>query len=251
MNANYKLIVFDLDGTLAESKAVVPPEISNLLCQLLVVKKVAVISGGSFTQFERQLLKHISCKDEMFENLYLLPTSGGDLYKFEEGEWHLVASHELGSEDKKKIKEGIVKGLSSLSFALPEKTYGEQVEDRDSQITFSALGQQAPVEIKKAWDPDHSKRAELASRIKEYLPEFEVKVGGSTSVDITKRGLNKAWAVGELMTRLGFDKHEVLYVGDDLFPGGNDYVVTSLGISTHSVAGPVDSASIIRELIVP
>ena len=250
MNANYKLIVFDLDGTLAESKAVVTPAICDLLCQLLTVKKVAVISGGAFTQFEKQLLKHLSCADELFKNLYLLPTSGGGLYRFEEGEWHMVSSHALSAEEKRRIEEGITKSLNNLNFKLPEKVYGPQIEDRDSQITFSALGQQAPVAEKKAWDPGHSKRSELAARIKENLPEFEVLVGGSTSVDVTKRGLNKAWAVGELIMRLGLTKDEVVYVGDDLFPGGNDYVVTSLGISTRSVKGPVDSIALIKSLLV-
>jgi phosphomannomutase len=55
-----KLIVFDLDGTLAESKSSVDAEMSELLHELLAIVKVAVISGGDWSQFEKQLLSKSS-----------------------------------------------------------------------------------------------------------------------------------------------------------------------------------------------
>ena len=51
-----KLIVFDLDGTLAPSKSSLAPQTAGLLRDLLEVVEVAVISGGAWTQFEEQLL---------------------------------------------------------------------------------------------------------------------------------------------------------------------------------------------------
>ena len=43
-----KLIVFDLDGTLAESKSSLDAEMAKLLNTLLSITKVAVISDGNW-----------------------------------------------------------------------------------------------------------------------------------------------------------------------------------------------------------
>src|ERR1035441_10285233 len=61
-------------------------------------------------------------------------------------------------------------------------------QDRGSQITFSALGQQAPLEEKKKWDPDFAKRKKIKAILDKLIPEFSVRMGGATSVDITKTG---------------------------------------------------------------
>jgi trehalose-6-phosphatase len=66
-----KLIVFDLDGTLAESKSSLDPEMSGLLHDLLGVVKVAVISGGDWPQFEKQVVSKLP-HDERLTELSLL-----------------------------------------------------------------------------------------------------------------------------------------------------------------------------------
>lgn len=74
-----------------------------------------------------------------------------------------------------------------------EETWGPALEDRGSQVTYSALGQAAPVDAKLAWDPDNSKKEALRAYAAERLPDLEVRSGGSTSIDITKRGIDKAY----------------------------------------------------------
>ena len=76
-----KLIVFDLDGTLAESKASIDAEMAKLLNALLDIVKISVISGGAWLQFEKQVLAHLS-HDERLKNLSLLPTCGTKFYKY-------------------------------------------------------------------------------------------------------------------------------------------------------------------------
>jgi hypothetical protein len=70
------------------------------------------------------------------------------------------------------------------------KVWGEPIEDRGSQITFSALGQQAPLEEKKRWDPDFTKRKKIKAVLENLIPEFSVHLGGTTSVDVTKPGID-------------------------------------------------------------
>jgi hydroxymethylpyrimidine pyrophosphatase-like HAD family hydrolase len=80
-----KLIGFDLDGTLAESKLSVDPEMSELLHNLLAIVQVAVISGGDWPQFEKQLLTNLP-DDERLVNLSLLPTCGTKFFQYT-GDW--------------------------------------------------------------------------------------------------------------------------------------------------------------------
>jgi phosphomannomutase len=139
-----KLIVFDLDGTLAESKSSLDPEMSGLLHDLLAIVKVAVISGGGWPQFEKQLLSNLP-HDERLTNLSLLPTCGTKFYRYDSADWKEIYSEDFTTEEREKILSSLKKAIGVADFKV-EKLWGEQIEDRGSQITFSALGQQAPAD---------------------------------------------------------------------------------------------------------
>ena len=155
-----KLIVFDLDGTIAESKSSLDDEMSTLLGALLGIVKIAVISGGNWPQFEKQLVSNLP-RDADLENLSLLPTCGTKFYKYGSA-WEELYSENFTDEEKAKITDSLHKAIGSLGFDA-EMVWGEPIEDRGSQITFSALGQEAPLEAKKKWDPDFSKRKQIKS----------------------------------------------------------------------------------------
>ncbi len=150
-----KLIVYDLDGTLAESKSSLDAEMAARLHDLLGVMKVAVISGGDWPQFEKQLLSNLP-QDSHLLNLSLLPTCGTKFYQYS-GEWKKLYEEDFTADQREKILDSFKKALASAGFKV-EKTWGEVIEDRGSQITFSALGQQAPLDEKDKWDPDYAKR---------------------------------------------------------------------------------------------
>jgi len=156
-----KLIVYDLDGTLAESKSSLDAEMAALLHDLLGVAKVAVISGGDWPQFEMQLLSHLP-HDERLLNLSLLPTCGTKFFQYN-GDWKLLYSEDLTATEKEKITSSLNMAVAAGGFK-PEKVWGEVIEDRGSQITFSALGQQAPLAEKDKWDHDFAKRKKIKPR---------------------------------------------------------------------------------------
>ena len=141
-----KLIVFDLDGTLAESKASIDMEMANLLNVLLGMVKVSVISGGDWSQFEKQLLANLS-HDERLKDLSLLPTCGTKFYQYESG-WKKLYSEDFTDEEKKKIVSSLKQATGSADLKA-EQTWGDRIEDRGSQITFSGLGQKAPARRKE------------------------------------------------------------------------------------------------------
>ncbi len=215
-----KLIVFDLDGTLAPSKSSLDPKTAGLLRDLLRVVKVAVISGGAWVQFETQLLTDLP-HDSFLANLSLLPTCGTKFFQFD-GKWEELYSEDLTAEQREKIISSLDKAAGEAGYRA-KKVWGELIEDRGSQVTYSALGQQAPLAEKEAWDPDFAKRKKITAILETLIPEFSVRMGGATSIDVTKPGIDKAYGIGKLRDTLHLSFKEMIYIGDALFPGGNDY----------------------------
>lgn len=241
-----KLIVFDLDGTLAESKSALDAEMAELLAGLLEVAKVAVISGGDWPQFEKQLVSNLP-KGQRMENLLLLPTCGTKFLKYD-GEWKKLYSEDFTAEQKEKIISSMDRALAVAGFK-PEKTWGEIIEDRGSQITFSALGQQAPLAEKEKWDPGYAKRTKIKSILDGYIPEFSVRMGGTTSIDVTKPGIDKAYGIRKLRDVLGISIEEMIFVGDAIFPGGNDYPPKEIGVQSICVRDTHETKRVVEAII--
>ena len=241
-----KLIVFDLDGTLAESKSSLDDEMAALLHDLLGVVKVAVISGGDWPQFEKQLLSHLP-KDERLTKLSLLPTCGTKFYQYA-GDWKKLYSEDFTPEEKEKIIGSLHKALGESGYKA-EHVWGEIIEDRGSQITFSALGQQAPLEAKTKWDPDFARRKKITAILTTLIPEFSVRMGGATSIDVTKPGIDKAYGIRKLREILGVSLSEMLFIGDALFPGGNDYPAKEAGVVSLPVRGPQETKLMVTAII--
>ncbi len=243
-----KLIIFDLDGTLNESKLPIDNEMAELFPKLLEKKLVAVTSGKGFNLFQDQFLKILTCDKALFKNLFLFPTCSTSFYKFE-NDWVPVYKKTLLRKQKEKIFNAFESAFKNLNYKHPEKVYGVIVEDRETQITFSAFGQLAPLEIKQIWDPDQKKRLEIVNELKKYIPEFEIRVAGTTSIDVTKKGIDKAYGVKQIKKILKVSKKEMLFIGDALFEGGNDYPVKSTGIDCLQVSGTKETKELIKILI--
>jgi phosphomannomutase len=243
-----RVVAFDLDDTLAVSKSQIDNRMAKLLAQLLTHVDVCVISGGRFEQFESQVLRHLDLGEEVRQRLHLMPTCGTRYYRWIDGGWSLVYAEDLSEEAKDRIVSVLVEGAKALGIWEPEP-WGEIIEDRGSQVTFSALGQRAPVDAKYAWDPDGAKKAALRDYAAARLPDLEVRSGGSTSVDVTKKGVDKAYGMGKLMGQLGLTTEEVLFVGDRLDEGGNDYPVKAMGIRCVAVTRWQDTADYVERLL--
>ena len=243
-----KAMIFDLDGTLTPSKQVMLPEIARVFARLTRVLPTGVISGGSFRQFSHQLLEPLSSQDFSPQQLHLLPTCGTRYYLFADGDWKAQYVLKMAPEQVQKARIVIEDVARSLGYWC-EDPAGEIIENRGSQLTYSALGQQAAREAKDAWDPSGVKRAELAARAGKLLPELTVLSGGSTSVDITMRGIDKAYGVEKFLARTALKPAEVLFVGDRLDPDGNDYPAVRTGVQTRATTGPGQTQEIIAQVL--
>jgi len=244
-----ELVVLDMDGTLTENKSTADAEMIELVKKLLEKTKVAVISGGGFSRFDEQFLVSFLIDVSGFGNLYLAALNGGTLYSYHISDWKKVYEDVLSEEEIKKIYDAFKTAFAETKFVQDEKIYGTLIEDRIGQVTFSGLGSDAPLEAKRTWDPDRKKRLVLVEALKKHLPDFEISIGGMTSIDVSRKGIDKAYGVEKLAKFLSIPASEMVFVGDTLFPGGNDYVVIKTGIKTISVAGPDDTKRVIRELL--
>ncbi|MDO4242625.1 MAG: HAD hydrolase family protein [Actinomyces sp.] len=249
------LVAFDLDDTLAPSKSRIPEPMARALRALLDVVPVCIISGGQILQFRDQVLAHLGASDEELSRLHLMPTCGTRYYVHagagrgsdEVPGWDLVYANDLSPEQVQECFAVVEARARDLGL-WEERTWGPILEDRGSQITFSALGQEAPLEAKKAWDPSGSKKSRLRDAVAPLLPELEVRSGGSTSIDITLKGVDKAYGMRRLAEVTGIGLDDMLFVGDRLDPAGNDYPVKALGLRCHAVEGWQDTAAFVSEL---
>jgi phosphomannomutase len=239
------LIIFDLDGTLAESKSDLDGEMATLLARLLGTVDTAIISGGAWAQFEKQVLAFLP-HDERQKRLSLLPTCGTKFYRFD-GSWRKLYSEDFTVDEKKKIIVALDQAVRQAGFKA-EKHWGDLIEDRDSQITFSALGQAAPLAEKEKWDPDFAKHKTIEAILAPLIPAFSIHLGGSTSIDVTRQGIDKAYGVRKLHETLGIAIADMIFVGDALFPGGNDYPAEQAGAESITVRDPHETKRIIEAL---
>ncbi|WP_341208344.1 HAD-IIB family hydrolase [uncultured Sphingomonas sp.] len=242
-----KLVAFDLDGTLALSKQPLKDDMGETLADLLTVADVAVISGGDWPQFEKQVASRLPERADR-SRLWLMPTTGTKLYVHKHGAWQTVYAELFDDAEKQKIITAFGESLEATGF-VPEQTWGERIEDRGSQITFSALGQEAPIEAKEHWDPDFAKRKVIQADLRQRLPGLAINMGGATSIDITREGVDKGYGLRRLAKESGFELSEMLFIGDAIFPGGNDYPAHEAGVDCVRVRDPQETISVVTAIV--
>jgi HAD superfamily hydrolase (TIGR01484 family) len=238
-----KLLAFDLDDTLAITKTPISDRMAEVLGKILEQFDVCVISGAHYKQFEIQITSRLQLDDTKLARLHLMPTCGTRYYRYDslDHEWKLQYAEDLTEEQKTRIREVLERNARQLGL-WENNPAGEVIEDRLSQMTYSALGQQATAEDKYAWDQDGSKKLALRDAAARELTDLEVRAGGTTSVDVTRVGIDKAYGMRKIMEKMGWGKEDILYFGDKLEEGGNDYPVKAFGIDSLEVSRWEDTA---------
>ncbi len=242
-----QLVAFDLDGTLAESKQPLADWMAEAIASLLQVAHVAVISGGDWPQFDKQVASRLPPHADL-SRLWLMPTTGTKLFTHRGGAWAPVYAELFDAVQKQAILDAFDASLEATGF-VPEETWGNRIEDRGSQITFSALGQEAPIHAKEIWDPDFAKRKVIQADLRTRLPGLSINMGGATSIDITREGVDKAYGLKKLRDASGVPLEAMMFIGDAIFPGGNDYPAKELGLDTVRVRDPKETLAVIEAIV--
>jgi len=254
--AQKSLIVFDLDGTLTPTKSPLEADMSRALAALLAEKKVAVIGGGNYKQFRKQFIANLDCPTGLLANLFLFPTTATAFYRYEGG-WKNVYAHTLSKAQKQSVRKAVKDVFKEIGYVPPKKTYGKTLEDRGSQMSYSFLGQDVVaqlgkkgVRLKEEWTKKNTPlKLEIAGMLQKKLPELEVHAAGFTTIDITKQGIDKAYGVRQIEKYLRIPIKDMVFIGDALYPGGNDAAAKKSGVQTVPTTGPKETIAIIKKIL--
>lgn len=261
-----RVLSFDVDQTLNVAKTPIPPEMAKVLTKCLDYFEICPISGQKFEQFLIQIvkpLKDTGATPEQLQHLHLFVAQGTQYYQYNpataenadapaaDKEWHQVYNYPLSDADVAKITETLEQSARELGYWEADKLKegDEIIENRLSQVTFSALGQTAPTEAKYAWDPDLKKREKIVAKCREKLPNFLYEIGGTTSINVAAPGMNKEFGMIHLLEELKVDKSQVLYFGDMTQLGGNDYPIVQMNIDTITVRSHEDTLFALRGIL--
>jgi len=270
-----KVLSFDVDQTLNIAKTPIPEEIAELLIKCLKADfKICPISGQKFDQFLVQivnpLLESGATVPELM-NLHLFVAQGTQYYRYDplerkegiiragvftnktpydEKNWVKIYDYPLKPAEVEKITEALETAAKELGLWEEDKLKpgDEIIENRLSQVTFSALGQKAGTKEKYAWDPDCKKREKIVKKAKALAPEFDYEIGGTTSINAIKPGMNKKFGMENLLKELKVKKSDILYFGDMTNPGGNDYPVVEMGIDTQKISVIINGSCALRKI---
>lgn len=221
----YKHLFFDMDLTIAPARQLILPEMFDLLSSL--DRDLVIVSG--------QLLEKIKWQSNDLIAYYL---GNNGNHANDPDNRDLWKNPDLSDNNKEEIYAHIKKIVESLEHDLNHDW--NPIEDRGSQITFSPIGNTAPIEHKKLYDPDRKKRESFLENFPLNSDEIMVKIGGSTSFDYIHKDRHKGANVSKLIEHLGWDKGDCVYFGDGLYPGGNDEVVIGV-IDTIPVKDNIDT----------
>lgn len=250
-----KVLCFDVDQTLNVAKTPITEQMAKTLIECTKDYVLAPISGQKYEQFIIQIIEPMQAAGatpEQLSKVHLFVTQGTRYYRYDakKEDWELVYQYDLTDEQIEKMTNAMEQAVKELGYWVELEDKDDViVENRISQVTYSALGQKASPEAKYPWDPDHKKRNAIAKRAKELAPEFEYEVAGTTSINITLPGTNKKFGMTHLMEELKVSMDEVLYFGDMTQPGGNDYPVVEMGFDTLTVRDWEETDNILRGIL--
>lgn len=221
--AETRAFVFDLDDTLAPSKQAIPVEIAYQISLLAPNYHIGILTGGQYKQVEKQVLNNLPAG--VANKINVFACSGSQIRLANKN----LVSDIIPQAKREQIKLVLEKAAIELGLWC-ETPAGPIIEDRLSQITFSALGQEASPEAKSGWDVDKSKRQNLVERLQNLVTDCDFRIGGSTSVDVTLSGRDKAYGMRQFLNLVDVSPFETVYVGDSFTNSGNDFPVLSTNV---------------------
>ncbi len=164
------------------------------------------------------------------------------------GDWKKIYSEDFTTEEKEKIIGSLKKAIGAR--ASRSKRSGESRSKTGEARSLFPHWVSRPLWKKKkngTLISPSGRRSKRSSTI--LIPEFSVRTGGATSIDVTKPGIDKAYGIRKLRDILGISIEEMIFIGDALFPGGNDYPAEEAGVVSIPVRDPDETKRVIETII--
>ena len=242
-----RAILFDVDDTLAESFRPPVPEMIDGLLKLLALRPLAILSAAGFQRIEHDFLPRIANSKDA-GRFYVLSDGTSRCNVYRDHRWQELYRVAFTTDERGKIVSSMKNIVAETGVEL-NPAYEPLIVDQEGKVAYALLGLQASEKDKASWDPDRTKREKLREALQKHIPEFEVVIGGKTTLDVFPKDINKAYGVRWLSKELGIPPQDMLYIADAFYPGGNDAVTIPTGIQTRPVSGPSDTLRIINELL--
>ncbi len=238
-----KVIIADVDDTICDSCQTISPDMAGQISRMIQQGyEFAFISGTKSEDLQKMISSRVK------EKHHLLATTGTNYTIVEGDAVNMIYNNSFKHEEKKEIITALKKLIShhNINSLTTEE---DQLQDRESQITLSAIGRHAPSELKAAYDPDGAKRKEWVDFLKNHLDEneYDIRIGGTTSIDVTRKGLDKEWGIKTFAQHHNITLDSILFFGDKIHPGGNDFPATKI-VDCISVKSPKDTLQQLRSI---
>jgi HAD superfamily hydrolase (TIGR01484 family) len=233
-----KHFIFDMDGTITESKTLVSDTMIGRLLEIVELgNTLTIISGATLDQIKIQLaplLVHLKP-----DQIFLMAQSGTECkyWKYKLSEQHKVEVYRHITQVKKLLKEKLINCNEA-----------DTVQDRKTQISYSLLGHNADLETKKMFDPYQKLRQEILKTVPFHSLSMTVKIGGTTCLDYTLKEHTKGKNIEALIKHNNWKLEDCIYFGDALQEGGNDHTVVGI-IETCAVGSPRDTLLAVRDYL--
>lgn len=219
-----RLICFDLDGTLTQHRSSLEEKNKALLDKLKERYKIIMVGAGAAKRIYTQMGEY---------PIDIIANYGMEESKIIDGNFTIVRQITTTPN-----KEYFLEKAEYLREKYGYTQYkGESVEFHTTgMVTFPLLGTKAGIADKIAFDPTREKRKVLYPEVLELFPDYTVYIGGSSSFDFTEKKYNKYDAIMLYAKENGYEKDEILYVGDDFGDGGGDSHVRLGGLDYVEVS---------------
>ena len=241
MHNNNVLFLFDVDGTLSESRCQAPSKILKMLGELKKKVNVAFVGGSDLAKQKEQI------GDDLLELFtYGFPENGLQFYKGSE----LVDSQSfikfLGEEKFKQLVNCFLRKLSEIDCPVKRGVF---IETRNSMINVCPVGRSCTREERLEFfnfDKENKVREKLVADVKEFVESMNVtcSIGGQISIDVFPKGWDKTYCLNHIK------EETVIFFGDMTHEGGNDYEIfkhpKTKGIT---VKGPEDTIKQVNKML--
>lgn len=251
---DYRVYCFDIDGTLAGSYDAIHADIATLLCTMLQQgKEVLFVSGRRFSMestvfgdIEYKVLRMLPCYPQYAGLIHIIASGGAHMLEYKDSSWHDVYRTHMTDESIAMLIDVYEKALPAvLDQNDPALHHKSRHVNKDNMMLSctSIEPTEAGADLSRyGWDDNREKRRAILKEMYKTISrdEFDIHIGGGTTLDISLKGVNKKSALEYFFAYTGCNKEDAVFVGDGFGEGGNDEVVRELGIAIQEVTGPND-----------
>ena len=215
--------LFDIDGTLTESRQKIDPEFLDFMLDFMRDNKVAFVTGSDRSKTVEQIGK------DLFNQVdYSFNCAGNEVWMngvlFRKNSW----------QPPQELLDYLNNLLERSKF--PNKT-GNHIELRNGMVNFSIPGRNCDAAVRAeyiSWDKSTDERMALRDKLDHKFGNLDIFVGGETGLDIYQKGKSKEQVL-DFLNEVETDK--TYYFGDQIFKGGNDYNIAMKCDHRYSVKG--------------